>query len=271
VALASGECRAFADFARELAELSRAVIRESIARGFDVQHKPDGSFVTSADVAVEDRLRERIAERYPTHGIVGEERPPTNPAAEFQWILDPIDGTEDFVQRMPTFGTIIGLHFRNLPIAGVVDHPLLDVRMSASFGGGTWRNGTRVRVADVDPATPDEQLRLMLSARANFIRHRDNGHLFDALTRRFPNQRIYRSCYAHTCVASGQVDVMVEYGNRVWDLAAAQLLVEEAGGHYRVIQDVDTPGVGRDLGAAFGAGAAVARVCRVLADAGKAA
>ncbi len=257
----------FVAFAAELIAESRRVIHAARAHGFDVQHKPDGSCVTSVDVAVEARLRTLIAARFPTHGILGEEQPPTRPQADFQWILDPIDGTEDFVAGLPTFGTILALHYRGAPLVGVIDHPLLALTVRAACGLGTYRNDVRVRLADLASDTPDAAVRVMLSARANFTRHSDDGALFDAITRRFSNHRIYRSCYSHACVASGQADVMIEFGNRLWDLAAARLLTEEAGGRYETVQDIDVPGVGRVLGAVFGKPGAVARVCALLAGA----
>lgn len=254
----------FVAFAAELFAESRRVIHAALAHGFDVKHKPDGSYVTSADVAVEEHLRALIAARFPAHGIVGEEYPATQPAAPLQWIMDPIDGTEDFVHRLPTFGTILALHYRGEPLVGAVDHPQLDLTLNAAYGLGSSRNGTRVRLGDIDNRIPDEAIRVMLSARANFTRHEDRGQWFDALTRRFPNHRIYRSCYAHACVAGGQADVMVEVGNRIWDLAAARLLVEEGGGRYVTVQDIEVAKIGRVLGAVFGRPGAVARVLTLL-------
>ncbi len=252
-------------FAHELLAESRRVIAQALAYGFSVEHKPDGSYLTSADVAVEARLRVLIAARFPDHGIIGEEGSAIRPAAALQWIMDPIDGTEDFVHRLPTFGTILGLHYRGAPLVGAVDHPLLDLRLTAAYGLGSSRNRDPVRLGDIENAVPDQAIRMMLSARANFTRHEDRGSWFDALTRRFPNHRIYRSCYAHACVAGGQADVMVEVGNRIWDLAAARLLVEEAGGRYVPVQDLEVAGVGRVLGAVFGRAGAVERVLRTLA------
>jgi fructose-1,6-bisphosphatase/inositol monophosphatase family enzyme len=104
----------------------------------------------------------------------------------------------------------------------------------------------------------------VLSARANFTRYADHGNLFDAITRQHPNHRIYRSCFAHTCAITGAADAMVDYGNRIWDLAASQILVEEAGGKYVMIQDVDVPRVGRVLGGVFGKPTLVDRLVRLL-------
>src|SRR5205814_800276 len=98
------------------ADVAREQLRALCRTGFTVKRKSDGSFVTSADFEVEERLRAQIQRQFPDHGIVGEEFPAHRPEAEFQWILDPVDGTEDFVQQIPTFGTIIALHYRGEPL-----------------------------------------------------------------------------------------------------------------------------------------------------------
>jgi len=249
-----------------LADEARRIIRSACDQGFEVKHKPDGSYVTSTDVQVEERLRALIGKRLPDHGILGEELPAHAPGAEFQWILDPVDGTEDFVQRIPTFGTIVGLHFRGEPVVGVIDMPMLDARVHAAFGLGAFHNRERLRLADLGADVPPAQVRLMLSARANFVRYRDrDGPAFDALTRTYPNHRIYRTCYAHACAATGQADATVDYGNHIWDLAATRLLVEEAGGAYRTLQDFHTP-TGRVFSAVFGRPALVAKLASLLGE-----
>jgi fructose-1,6-bisphosphatase/inositol monophosphatase family enzyme len=246
------------------ADEARKVLQATWTTGFEVLRKNDGSFVTSADLKTEERLRALIQQQLPTHGILGEEYAPVHPAAAFQWILDPIDGTEDFVQRVPTYGSIIALHFQGYPLIGVIDHPALNLRVGAAWGLGTFQNGERVRLTDLDPSLIDGNERVVLSARANFTRYADHGNLFDAITRQHPNHRIYRSCFAHTCAITGAADAMVDYGNRIWDLAASQILVEEAGGKYVMIQDVDVPRVGRVLGGVFGKPTLVDRLVRLL-------
>src|SRR5439155_2295528 len=80
---------------------------------------------------------------FPDHGVIGEEYPPTRRESAFQWILDPIDGTEEFVHGVPTFGTMLALHHRGVPLVGVIDDPALDIRVHA---GWAWaRTGTAVR------------------------------------------------------------------------------------------------------------------------------
>jgi fructose-1,6-bisphosphatase/inositol monophosphatase family enzyme len=247
-----------------LADEARRIVLALLASGFEVVRKPDGSYVTSADFRVEERLRALIEAAFPDHGIAGEEYAPRFPDADFQWVMDPIDGTEDFVHRVPTFGCIIGLFYRGHPLVGVLEHPALATRVHGAYGRGTWHNDSRVRLADIDPATPNNELRVILSARENFSRHQDHGHRFDALARRFENHRIYRSCYAHTLAVIGAADAMVDYGNRIWDIAAAQILAEEAGGKFVPLQDLELPKAGRLLSSVFGKPGAVERLVTLL-------
>lgn len=248
--------------ALELIDVARTIIERAWADGFTVERKRDGSFVTNADLEVEQRLRTSITQRYPEHGILGEEFPALNPHARFQWILDPIDGTEDFVHRVPTFGTILALYYRGRPVIGVLDHAALNLRASAAFRLGTYSNGARVRLDNTE--VPSHSTRLILSARANFTRFRDEGHKFDALVRAFPNHRIYRSCFGHTLVAIGAADAMVDYQDRVWDIAAVPILVEEAGGAYHVVSEFDTPEGARVYSTVFGKHNVVTRLTALL-------
>ena len=249
--------------ALEMADEARRIVGPALERGLHVETKPDRSLVTDVDRAVERRCRELIERWFPDHGVLGEEYPPTRAGSAFQWIMDPIDGTEEFVHGIPTYGFMLALHHGDVPLVGVIDHPTLDVRVHAGRGLGTHRNGRRVRLADVPADARPEDVRLVLSARINFTRHVDESGLFEALTRAYPNHRIYRAAYAHTAVVTGAADVMVDMHNHVWDLAPSQVLAEEAGGRYVVVRDFPSP-EGRILSAVFGRPAAVAGVARLF-------
>lgn len=243
--------------ALEFSAAARSLILSMLVEGFEVRRKPDKSFVTSVDLKVEERLRELIQRDFPGHGIIGEEYPATLPEAPFQWIMDPIDGTEDFVQRMPAFGSILALHYRGEPVAGVIDHPVLDIRVSAGFGMGAYHNGRHVTLPDLDPAAIDGTERVMLPSRANFIKHRDDGRLFDAVARAHPNHRIYRTCFTHTCAVLGMADAAIDYGNPIWDFAASRILIEEAGGKFLNVRKWEVPSLGHVYGSIMGKAALV--------------
>ncbi len=258
----------YRDHALKLAHEARQILRAQQKGAFEVKTKADGSPVTSADLAVEARLRALTLAAFPEHGQLGEEFPPHKPEAAFRWVFDPVDGTEDFVHRVPTFGSIIGLFYRGEPVVGVIEIPMLEERVHAAYGLGAVRDSLttgnqRLRLADFDPKTPAMEVRVMSSARANFIRRRDDGKRFDALAHEYPNLRIYRSCYMHLCAATGQTDATIDYGNPLWDIAAARIVVEEAGGAFRVIDSYDLDGE-RMYNSVFGRPALVAKIAKLL-------
>ena len=144
----------FLQAANSFADESRTLAKEIIGTNFKVFTKSDKSIVTEADTKIEVRLRERIRDLFPDHGVIGEEFPPTNPESSYQWILDPIDGTEEFVNGVPTYGTIISLEYNTLPIVGLIDHPALNVRVTATKGGGTFLVDQKVILNDRSSRIP---------------------------------------------------------------------------------------------------------------------
>ena len=224
------ERRRFYRAALRLAQLARRVSRRRIARGFRTRLKADASFVTDVDVAVERALRTAIGRAFPRHGIIGEELPATWPDADFQWILDPIDGTTSLKNGVPFYGTIIALHHRGRPLIGVIDLPGLDRCYSAGLGLGAWRDGRRLRLRD---ASRRDLSREVVSAgdRPHFVQCGAGGG-FDRLLREHAQVRGYIDCIAHAFAAEGLIGAVVDYGLKLWDLAATQLLIEEAGGRY---------------------------------------
>ena len=95
--------------ARQIVRETRAIIVRAFDAGFGHRLKPDRSFVTDVDFAVEERVRSILASRFPSHGIIGEELPLQESASDFSWVIDPIDGTRSFRHRVPLFGTLLAL------------------------------------------------------------------------------------------------------------------------------------------------------------------
>ena len=196
--------------------------------------KQDKSPVTEADLAVEQCLRDELAARFPDHGLVGEEFPRANPDSRFQWIMDPIDGTISFSRGIPLWGTILGLYVDGQPVVGVIDHAALDVVYHAAKGLGAWAGQRRLTIHDLPADVAIEDELMAVGDRPQFARI---GRLpvFDALHRAHPRVRTYSDCHGHTLAAQGSVGALADFGLRNWDLAATQLLVEEAGGAYQVV------------------------------------
>ena len=219
--------------AHDFADEARDVIRELAGTSFLVSSKTDKSLVSEADIKIEKRLRERIGRLFPEHGVIGEELGDSNPEASYQWILDPIDGTEEYVNGLPTFGCIISLELNGEPLLGLIDHPALNVRVFGAKGSGTFCNDKRIILSE--DITSDEQIRLGISKKINFSRCGDETDIFEGLTSHYPNLRVFDSCFAYTSAVTGGLDVMVDYNVRHWDISACKLLCEEAGGAFKWI------------------------------------
>ncbi|MDH3763362.1 MAG: histidinol phosphate phosphatase, partial [Gammaproteobacteria bacterium] len=134
-------------FANQLADASRAVIARYFRQSFSIDAKGDETPVTVADRETERALRNLIGERFPDHGIYGEEFGEQNTDRRFTWVLDPIDGTRSFITGTPTFGTLIGLMEEGAPVFGVIDMPAMDERWIGERQAGAFVNGAECAVS----------------------------------------------------------------------------------------------------------------------------
>ncbi len=237
--------------ARNYVETTRSLILDRYVNGFNISQKEDKSLVTEADTEAETKLRSLIEKDFPTHGIVGEEFPAKSENAEFVWIIDPIDGTQNFAHGIPTFGTLLAVHFQGKPIVGIIDHPALQQIYTAAFGHGALCNGDRITIADKAEVNLNPIEIVCLACRSSFARSGET-HLFDTLLKSHPSIRVYHDCFGHSRAVHGQAAAMVEYNVRLWDLAPAQILVEEAGGKYASLGNWSSEQGTRYLSALFG-------------------
>lgn len=231
----------FLEHALRFVDGTRQVIFERWKAGLHPELKGDKSLVTEADLEAELFIRDAVARHFPGHGVIGEEHPNTHPESEFQWVVDPIDGTQNFVHGVPTFGTILGVHFRGVPIVGVIDHPALDIRLWGAKEFGVWKNGERVTIVDSKSAGLDINEIVATSTRGMFERTSE-GPLLDRFMKTHGATRIYYDVFGHTMAVCGNVGALVEFNVRIWDLAAAPLLVEEAGGKCLEVRRTEVPG-----------------------------
>ncbi len=222
-------------------------------RAVAVETKSDGSPVTEADRAAERAIRAVLREFDRELAILGEEYGAEGDASARGWIVDPIDGTVAFTRGIPLYGTLIALVDEGAPVLGLIDLPALGERTLGHRGGGVRRNGQPVRVSqERDPA------RAIVAHGDPFaFDHFGARAGFERMARELPRLRGYTDAFGHALVVNGSVDAMVDVGINLWDAAATQALIPEAGGRCATL----TPGAGgRGIGIAFGSPALVERL-----------
>jgi len=215
-----------AEFAKLIAQEAGALAINYQRRGISADAKADGSPVTAADRACERLMAEAIAREFPEDGILGEEGENTGSQNGRTWILDPIDGTRDFVRGIPLWGVLIGLEENGQIVAGAAHCPRQGLLLWAERGGGAWANGERIHVSNVsDPACAI----LSFNGFNKKAVSRLSAELIDWV-RTFSAVRSLGGAFDAMLVAQGLADVWIEPTAQPWDLAPFQLLIEEAGG-----------------------------------------
>ncbi|HEV8026962.1 MAG TPA: histidinol-phosphatase [Stellaceae bacterium] len=212
--------------AEALADAAGPIIRSYFRRKIAVDDKPDATPVTIADRESEAAMRALIEDRFPEHGIIGEEHGRTRADAEYVWVLDPIDGTKSFISGIPLFGTLIALVHCGRPVIGVIDQPVLRERWVGATGRATMLNGTPVRTR---PCPALAQATLFCTAPHAMFTGADAA-AFARLSGAVKLLRTGADCYAYALIASGFIDLVVEAGLKPYDYAALVPVIEGAGG-----------------------------------------
>jgi histidinol phosphatase-like enzyme (inositol monophosphatase family) len=185
--------------------------------------------VTEADKGAERAIRALISERYPEHGVIGEEYGEDRPDAEFVWVLDPVDGTRAFIAGLPLWCTLIGLRFEGRPVLGSIGQSYLDELYIGHAGGSRLISpgGARAlkvracpKLADAIIATTDPEACFTADERGAWRQVRRAARL----------ARLGCDAYAYAMVAAGTMDLVVEAGLKAWDIDAAIPVLEGAGG-----------------------------------------
>jgi histidinol-phosphatase len=215
------------------------------AQDLHVTSKPDLTPVSDADTAVEKALRATLARTRPRDGVLGEEFGAVEAAAgpgSRQWVIDPIDGTKNFVRGVPIWGTLIALMDGDQVVAGLVSAPALSRRWWAARGHGAYAG------RHTAAATPIRVSAVSRLADASFcyssLPHwEETGRLPGMLDimRQVWRSRAYGDFYGYMLVAEGAVDVMVEPELSLWDIAALVPIVTEAGGTFTDLSGADGP------------------------------
>jgi len=229
--------------ALELADTADAITLDRFeAADLTVESKPDMTPVSDADLAVEEALRARLAEARPSDAVLGEEFGGDATFEGRQWVIDPIDGTKNFVRGVPVYATLIALLVDGTPVVGVVSAPALARRWYASAGSGAWRtfNGGALKRLEVSAVSELADASLSMSSLEGWAERglRDN---FIGLTEKTWRLRGYGDFLSYCFVAEGAVDIAAEPEVSLWDLAALSVLVTEAGGRFTSLAGEDGP------------------------------
>jgi histidinol-phosphatase len=236
---------AWLSLALELCDEADRIAMRWYRRAVPTSRKPDRTFVTEADRAIERLVRDRIRAVHPDHGLVGEEYGIEDGRADVRWYIDPIDATHNFMRGVPVFGTLLAAEVAGEMQVGIMSAPALGERWYAARGRGAsavGRDGSRrqLRVSEVSDLA-DAQL-VYGSRRESVASGLMPG--FDQLIEATWRDRGFGDFWGYALVAEGSAEVMLETGMHSWDIAAPTVIIEEAGGRVSDvtgIRDVSAP------------------------------
>lgn len=229
------------DFALALADIADATsLPRFMAADLHVSTKPDRTFVTDADTAVEAAIRAHIEQHLPDDGFFGEESGTVDSGSR-QWIIDPIDGTSNFLRGVPNWATLIALAIDGKPVVGVVSAPAFGKRWWGANDLGAWLSigGASATKLEVSEVTSLDDASLSFQS----IRQWDDAGYLNSLvelTRAIWRDRAYGDMWSYMLLAEGQVDIVAEFDVKPYDLAALVPIVTEAGGRFSDIEGNDS-------------------------------
>lgn len=223
-------------FAVDLAQEAMGLIREGGSAPREALHKSPGDFASALDAHIELVLKNRIAAQYPDHGFLGEESGGKSLGTQPTWIVDPIDGSVNFVRGYPQYSVSIALVQDGEPVAACVADPCRGEVFSAAVGEGAFLNEQRIHVADTENMAHAIAATVFPKPNAGFM----DSYMaqFDRAIRQVAGVRRAGSMALELAyLAAGRVDLFWERGMGAWDAAAGVLLIREAGGEVFTLDD----------------------------------
>jgi histidinol-phosphatase len=227
-----GELEGWLRFGLDLADVVDGMARDAFQGALRIDTKPDGSFVTDADRAIEELVRDRVRRAYPAHRIHGEEFGDDGPA-DVRWYVDPIDGTHNFMRGIPLFGFLLAVERDGEIQVGVISAPALRQRWFAQRGGGAFTvdtlGGPHPRPIGVSSLASLDRAQVLYRSIGD-MRGSRVADGFERIIREAWRERGFGDFWGYTLVSGGHAEAMMERDLGPWDLAAPWILVEEAGG-----------------------------------------
>lgn len=238
------------DSIRELSVAAgRLTLNHFQQRGLEVEKKEDQSPVTVADKEAEQWLRKQISQRFPNDTILGEEFGETSGTSGFRWILDPIDGTKSFISGVPLFGTMIGVEADGVAEMGAVYVPGLDEGIYAARGKGCWHFQGESAPTQAQTSSKDSLAdAIFVTSEVRTFDRREARDAYFEMQEACYITRTWGDCYGYLLVATGRADVMIDPMMSIWDAAALQPIMEEAGGTFTDWKGIATIEAGEGIG-----------------------
>lgn len=214
------------DTAIKAAKEAGQILLENFKKIKRVDRKGERELVSNVDIASENKILEIIKGEYPDHDILCEESGLKDNNSDYKWVIDPLDGTHNYIHGINMFGVSIALEYKGEIVLGVINMPSTNELYCAEKGNGAYLNDERIHVSDRGMknalAIYDSGLYVETEARTKFLAN---------LVTKIFNIRVFGASTRHlTYVASASADLQIEYGDKPWDFAAGGLIVEESGG-----------------------------------------
>jgi len=216
------------DAGRSIARQAGEIALRYYRTGLTFEAKSDDSPVTRADRECEQFIARELERAFPDDGLLGEEGALKPSRSGRRWIIDPIDGTRDFVRGNPAWANLIGLEADGEVVAGFANMPALGELFTASRGGGAFVNGQRIRASSIDSVA---EAVLCFDSFSSAARQPFASHLL-AWMELFWGVRCMGGCMDALMVARGQAEIWIETGGKPWDFAPLKIIAEEAGARF---------------------------------------
>ncbi len=218
----------YLDFSKELVREVGLFIKDNFYKTNEFFSKGDRNLYTPVDLEAERMIVERIEEEFPGHGILSEERPPKK-GNDYLWVIDPLDGTHNFIRGIDIFGVSVGLCFKEEVILGAIYIPSADQLYWAKKGEGSYLNNDSIKVSSIS------HLKEASICFDSSIRYRPSemSRALEKISREVFNIRMMGSSVRQlTFLAQGTIDAVIEFNDLPWDCAAGKIIIEEAGGKF---------------------------------------
>lgn len=217
-------------FSNFLADEGRKISMNYFKKKIKISSKTDRGFdpVTIADISIQKRINKIIEKTYPSHSILGEEESRLK-KSDYEWCIDPIDGTKSFIQGVPLWGTLISLTKNQKIILGIADIPALDERY-IGYLGNSYKiikgRKTKLRVKELNNISNS----ILNTTSPYLFANKSDQSSFEKLSKKVKSTRLGGDCYSYCLLADGHVDIVVESGLKPWDIRALEPIILNSGG-----------------------------------------